>query len=249
MPASPTALKPLILEALKCGPLKRSEIVLKLRTLAPAAGFFIGGPTGVGSAKRALRDLRNDGRIFSPQPKYWQIRNSDAQIEAEVQDELDEDTVDEEDDGDDSLEGMEADTAAGLMIERIIGEGAESVYLYYHDAHAEIARRDGLAVWECKVGSTAGAVDSRIIGQGALTCFPRPPIIGLVIRTDNARSLERLLHDALALAGRRITGGGGSEWFLTSPDHLGRWYEAFLGSISILRDHRESRPQALSKQT
>ena len=149
MPASPTALKPLILEALKDGPLRRSELVLKLQTLAPASGFFCEGPTGAGSAKKALRDLRDDKMVFNPQPSYWQIRDSEAPLEAQVQDLLDEDIVDEEKDGDDPLDGMEADTAAGLRIEHIVGEGTESVYLCYHDAHAEIARRDGLAVWEC----------------------------------------------------------------------------------------------------
>jgi hypothetical protein len=253
MPASPTALKPLILDALRDGPLRRKELFHKLRTLAPAFQFFFEGAQGESSAKRALAELKNDGRIFSPQPKYWQIRDSDTQLEAQVEGELDDEIDDDNDEGDDdegdeSLEVMEVDTAAGIKIERMIGEGAESVYVYYHDVYAEIAKRDGLAVWECKVGSTTSAVDNRIIGQGALTCFPRPPIIGLVIRTDNARSLERLLHSALTLAGKRITAGGGSEWFLTSPDHLERWHEAYLGTISILRDCRESQPQAGSKQ-
>jgi hypothetical protein len=91
-------------------------------------------------------------------------------------------------------------------------------------------------VWECKIGSTGGEPIERVIGQGALTCFPRPPIIGLVIMTDDCRHLERILHAALTFARKRLPDGGGSEWFMTSPERVERWYNAFLQTIKLFDD-------------
>jgi hypothetical protein len=237
MPASPTVLKPLICEALNQGPLRRDALIKKLKELVPAAGFTFNETTqGVGAAKKALRGLRDEGRIFNPQPRWWQLRDAQTPAAAAVDegddddDAMNQDAIDEHVTEEEMIDGIATD----LKIERTIGDGPECVYIYYHDAYAELARCNGLTVWECKVGSTTGGPDARVIGQGALTCFPRPPMIGLVIRTHQGRSLERLLHSALTFAGKRIEDGGGAEWFRTSPDHVERWYAAFLQTISIL---------------
>lgn len=163
-----------------------------------------------------------------------------------MQDSIDGDELEDQEFGQE-IEGIAYDgTSSRLRIERTIGEGPESVYLYYHDVHAEFAATKGLFVWECKIGRTIGEPNARIIGQGALTCFPRPPIVGLLIRTHDGRSTEALLHSALVLAGRRIDQGGGSEWFLTSPDRVSDWFSACLASISILSSNATREPGASS---
>ncbi len=103
------------------------------------------------------------------------------------------------------------------------------------DVYFELSQRKGMSTWECKVGWTVGDPDARIMGQGALTCFPRCPVIGLVIRTHDGRNLERLLHAALSYAGTRINNGAGSEWFLTSPDLVEQWFLQFKGTLKILK--------------
>jgi len=136
--------------------------------------------------------------------------------------------------GTDGFPPSEPDTPR-LKIEREIGEGPECVYVYFHDAHFELAQRKGASTWECKVGWTVGEPDVRIMGQGALTCFPRCPVIGLVIRTHDGRNLERLLHAALSYAGARIKNGAGSEWFSTSPDLVERWFLQFKETLKALQ--------------
>jgi hypothetical protein len=257
MPAGATALKPLILKVLSQGPLRRGDLFLKLKLLTSAAGYnFDQARQGLWATKKALAALRDEGRIFSPQPKYWQIADPEMQADAmgdeddDDEELLEQDARNENKPYEDTIEeANEVGITPSLKIGRIIGNGPESIYVYYHDAHAELANRDGSTVWECKVGSTTGEPDARIIGQGALTCFPRPPIIGLVIRTHHRRSLERLLHSALTLAGRRIEGGGGSEWFRTSPVHVERWYMAYLATISILGDEGEMQAKADPEQS
>lgn len=223
MPAPPTKVKDYVLKILSSGqPMKRDEIVSRARALAPADGFVLASGNATPTVKKALTLLFEEGRIERPRIGWWRIvkipdcipvDNERLPIAAEPEEEQEPETR--------------------IPIEREIGSGPESVYVYYHDAYAELARRKGSPVWECKVGTTFGPPDGRVIGQGALTQFPRPPIIGLVIRTENGRGLERALHTALTLAGKRVEGGGGSEWFVTSPDQIERWVCAYWNSLTI----------------
>lgn len=222
MPAAPTKVKEYVLKILSSGqPLKRDEIVSQARALAPVDGFVLTAGNAIPTVRKALKLLFDEGRIERPRLGWWRITRIpdstpvDEQLSTLVEPE------------------GEPEPEKRIHIEREIGSGPESVYVYYHDAYAELARRKGSPVWECKVGSTFGPPDARVIGQGALTQFPRPPIIGLVIRTENGRGLERALHIALTLAGKRIEGGGGSEWFVTSPDQIERWVCAYWNSLTV----------------
>jgi hypothetical protein len=70
---------------------------------------------------------------------------------------------------------------------------------------------------------TTGSVAARI---GSLrTAFPEVPVITLVIRTDDAAALEKVIHGVLAFRGRRSEDSPGSEWFLTDAAEIESIYE------------------------
>ena len=57
------------------------------------------------------------------------------------------------------------------------------------------------------------------------------PEIGLEIKTNNPRALEKAIHGILELKGQKVeTSGKGSEWFLTSPTEVAGIY-TILNSI------------------
>ena len=102
-----------------------------------------------------------------------------------------------------------------LPIERKIGSGPECVYVYYEKAIFELAQLKKKTTWLCKIGCTVGEPDIRVITQRVKTAHSEVPIIPLTLHTDDSRNLERLLHAALAYAGRHEKGSLGREWFQT----------------------------------
>ena len=244
MPATSLVLRPLILEVLKeyGAPLERNALSSKVQAKLNSLGFFI-DPQRDKSFRDALSDLKREGQVSNPRMGWWSLAagasdessqpatNSDSTNgSGSSRDDLIED-VDDEDEKDE-----EQDQSATNKAQRVIGAGPECVYVYYHDVYEELARSRGRATWECKIGSTLGESNERVKGQGALTCFPRPPIIALEIRTGDCRHLERILHAALTFARKRLASGGGSEWFMTSPEQVERWYNAFLETIKLFDD-------------
>jgi hypothetical protein len=229
IPASPAVVKRIIPEILESeGPLKRDEIIAKLQQVLPLRGFTYSGNASVITTKKALSDLVSLGKITSPRIAWYELsENSSAAPTTPATGDEEEAAVVAE------VPANKPDTPK-LRIEREIGEGPECVYVYFHDVYFELAQRKGNSTWECKVGSTVGTPDARIIGQGALTCFPRCPVIGLVIRTHDGRNLERLLHAALSYAGVKVKNDAGSEWFLTSPSLLEKWFLQFKESVRVL---------------
>ena len=59
--------------------------------------------------------------------------------------------------------------------------------------------------------------------------------MGLVIRTDDGRALERALHTALDRAAARMNGAVGDEWFETTPQKIKEWYSGYVQTIGVLR--------------
>ena len=101
-----------------------------------------------------------------------------------------------------------------------LGSGSGAVYVYYFPRDKKLAESEEKSVWECKVGMTESDVDTRIKAQRTTASYEKPEI-GLEIRTDNPRCLERAIHAILELKGRKIdTSGGGNEWFFTSPNEV-----------------------------
>lgn len=101
-----------------------------------------------------------------------------------------------------------------------LGSGSGAVYVYYYPRDKELAESKRKSVWECKVDMTESDVDSRVRAQRTTATYQEPKV-GLEIRTDNPRCLEKAIHAILELKGRKIdTDGGGNEWFFTSPNEV-----------------------------
>ena len=63
---------------------------------------------------------------------------------------------------------------------------------------------------------TESDVETRIRAQRTTAIYEEPEI-GLELRTNNPRCLERAIHAILELKGKKIdTSGKANEWFLTS---------------------------------
>ena len=120
----------------------------------------------------------------------------------------------------------ETSRGSGNWVE--LGQGAESVYLYYFDNDKELSTLKGQATWACKIGYTTDDVVRRVTSQ-TKTARAYKPIIAVVIRSDNAFYLEATIHNAFKLIDRHFgeRDGVGYEWFDTSPDELIRWYAQF----------------------
>lgn len=79
------------------------------------------------------------------------------------------------------------------------------------------------------------AAQQRLGAQRPYTSIGRHPVVGLVIRTDNARALERALHSALDRAASRMGDAVGEEWFETTPQKIKEWYSGYVATIGVLR--------------
>jgi len=100
----------------------------------------------------------------------------------------------------------------------IIGIGKSSVYLYYYPSHRQNARLNKKSEWECKIGKTDDDSHERVRQQtDSPTGLPELPQLGLIIKTDNAKEIERAIHNILIAKGKHKKDAPGKEWFITSP--------------------------------
>lgn len=101
-----------------------------------------------------------------------------------------------------------------------LGSGTGAVYVYYFPRDKKFAESEKKSVWQCKIGMTESDVGSRVKRQMTAAIYEKPEI-GLEIRTDNPRCLEKAIHAILELKDRKIdTSGKANEWFLTSPNEV-----------------------------
>ena len=115
-----------------------------------------------------------------------------------------------------------------LNAEETIGSGSNSVYLYYDQQKRDSAESKGENVWECKIGKTIRELHTRIYEQTG-TANPAERLkIGLHIKTDKPKKIERIIHDILKVRGKHIEEAHGTEWFLTSPSEVKKIYK-FIG--------------------
>lgn len=96
-----------------------------------------------------------------------------------------------------------------MQIEREIGTGPECVYAYYFPSQATASS------FPHKIGKTKGDPVRRVRAQQA--SMREAPVIGTLVRTDNAFALEAQLH--LYLKGRRLPAYG-TEWFDIHPNAI-----------------------------
>jgi hypothetical protein len=125
-----------------------------------------------------------------------------------------------------------------LEPEKVIGEGHESVYVWYGRSEFEHATLKGDFSWACKIGRTKGDVTARLIAQGSYTAFPGEPIVPLVIRTRDSRTLETLIHATLKYARKRIPIALGTEWFKTNPHEIESIYNALDQMLRSIESER-----------
>lgn len=110
----------------------------------------------------------------------------------------------------------------------IYGSGNQWVYLYYFnndtgDAECVFSKsysyeRFYCGTWRCKIGRAQQNPEKRVKDQ--TSGCPESPIIGLLFRTDDCATLEKLIHGHLKLLGRHIKAAQGDEWFETNPSEV-----------------------------
>lgn len=190
-------------------------------------GFFTSEPAY--TIRRAVADLKNNGLIVQPAPG-WLRWNEVSTSAGSLTDEIPLSAPV-------SINEILDDLEPSLKPEKVIGNGAESVYLYFNPNDRRLAGLENRDVWECKIGrTTAGDPSRRVLGQGVSTALSHLPILGLVIKTDNSGALENVLHSSLRLASAEVPDSLGEEWFFTSPSRIEKWYASYqsaLASISI----------------
>ena len=106
-----------------------------------------------------------------------------------------------------------------------VGEGTGEVYVYYYPSYkllAELQRKD---VFRCKIGMTRAGYERRFANTQK-TEQPEHREVGLVIKTDYPEALEKMIHSALTMMGRRCSDTPGREWFMASPRMVKNIYES-----------------------
>ena len=110
-----------------------------------------------------------------------------------------------------------------MLIEKEVGAGNESVYVYYFESQKGEADS-----WPCKVGRSRGCPENRIKQQQA--SMMEEPVIGLIIWTENSRLDEAIIHNELS---ENKVESFGKEWFYTKPGDIESLYIKGLTSGSI----------------
>ena len=113
--------------------------------------------------------------------------------------------------------------APTLSIEKEIGRGSESVYVYYFPDARALAKLRKQKTWPCKIGYSATDAGARVLAYS--TALHQLPTVALVIRTENGRAVEKLIHAHLELQGAKIEGSPGTEWLMTSPAVVEKIYK------------------------
>ena len=178
---------------------------------------------------RVLNDMKNEGLITAPGHGHW--------MREEALKEKDKENIVQ-------LSEVTEPNEPIFPAEKEIGEGSECVYVYFNPNDKKLAIAESRKVWECKVGRTSNSnVTLRLISQGVSTALSRPPVLGLVIRTDDSSLVEKVLHDSLRLATSDYDDAIGREWFMTSPDVIESWYAIYQSSISVLNGSKTDSEQ------
>ena len=179
----------------------------------------------VSRVKKALSMLASQGIVENPIVGRYRLLDIDAlperKEEPQQQGGAEAVIVDDELVDDDVVES-----------ESDVGTGLQSVYAFYLPTYRAAAEAAGQTRWPVKVGMTTTSVGVRMAAHR--TALPEGPVLTLVVRTDNAAILERVIHGILTLRGLRSDESGGSEWFMTNAEELRAIHEFAVGL-----DHQE----------
>ena len=121
--------------------------------------------------------------------------------------------------------------------QRIFGEGKHWVYLYYFNDDKLSAEAEGDEAWPCKIGEAEKNPEKRVKNQtsGARV----EPRIALLLRTNQHKALEKVIHGILTLMDRPLKDTQGREWFLTNPDEVAEIWEKIDDLVFDLKTKRE----------
>jgi len=205
--------------------LKRNQIVDYVEKFhAEKGGFPCEAADLTRTVKKALDKLKASGVAENPSTGWWRISSGtgdDHSIES----------FGENDVLGEAANGETQDLQALLYL----GEGDESIYLYYYPAYKTAALASGVEKWLCKIGRTDSSASLRISSQS--TGMPERPEIGLVYRTHDSRTLESVLHGILTLRNQWSEGSPGVEWFITSVEDVLSIIQFVMGSPVIGDPH------------
>ena len=107
---------------------------------------------------------------------------------------------------------------------KTIGEGNDSVYLYYYPIYKREASFQRQRFWKCKIGHTKRDAVHRTKEQ-VKTGLPEHAITALTIKTDEPAVLEKKIQDILKILGKYAEDAPGTEWFFTAPSEVESIYE------------------------
>ena len=150
--------------------------------------------------KKALSNLEKAGLAANPSFGQWKIATISGQgpsIE-----------ITPSESNDETL-------AAEPIADVVVGEGEDSVYLYYFESYRQLAILNGKQEFQCKIGRTERDPLLRVLSQSS-TALPEYPKIARLYRTTDGSALETAIHAILSLRGKELKNSPGSEWFLTS---------------------------------
>ena len=104
--------------------------------------------------------------------------------------------------------------------EQIVGIGSQCVYCYYFPTYKRLAEVEKKLHYPIKIGfSKDSNPEGRVLSQ-ASTALPENPVIALLIKTDDAAGLEKVIHSSLSFKGKRLNEARGEEWFLTNTEEI-----------------------------
>ena len=115
---------------------------------------------------------------------------------------------------------------------KYLGTGSQEVYLFYFPTYREKAERERPpvwkqiredALWDCKIGETHDQ-DTKTRVKQQIGVSPEKPIIALIMKTDDSKRLEKMIHEILKMWDRWIK----EEWFKTSPAEVERIHNFLL---------------------
>ncbi|MDE0554986.1 MAG: hypothetical protein OXI24_12255 [Candidatus Poribacteria bacterium] len=123
---------------------------------------------------------------------------------------------------------------------KTIGEGTESVYLYYCPAYRERAE-SRVPVWkkyanvyyECNIGRSVRTATSRV--KEKIKGLPETPILALTMKTDKSEVLEKIIHNFLIYDNRQCQDSQRTDWFYTNPEEVEGIFEYITNYKNVLR--------------
>ena len=193
-------------------------------------GSPLPGASTVSRVKKALSDLLKQGVVENPMYGMYRLADSelgepsgDGATIAIVQSNPDAGVLEDSQTG---VDEEDEDLSQLSAADSEIGQGSQVVYAFYLPTYRRLSEADGAEGWPIKVGMTTTSVSQRMAAHQ--TALPESPRLGLVIRTDSAGLLEKIIQGVLTLRGRRSEAAGGSEWFITTIDEIRDIYETIL---------------------